>query len=188
MRGFPALFRGFDQMAIPIITANDVSYIVVEGPSLDGKDGKPTSEVAKYAITKEVLEGLAERKQFHAIAQLYGLVIPGLILSQHLFQGLNRYLYCDGEPKGDCTKYIFSRKPAYDYVWEGGKHGKETKKFAPNDQVFVLLVSKNNGKHRDAFPDIGGWIEHWNWVDEDPALEDAPLNWVDRYDRKVWSR
>lgn len=175
-------------MSIPIITTNGVSYFVIDGPSLNGKDGKPTADVVKYALNMDVLRGLATRKQFHAIAQFYGLVLPGLISSTHLFQGLNRYLYCDGEAKGDCSKFVFSRKPAYDYVWEGGKYGKESRKFAPSDQVFVTLVSKTNEKHRETYPDIAGWVEHWNWIDEDPALEDAPLNWVDRYDWKEWSR
>lgn len=171
-------------MSLPIISSNGISYIVVDGPLLSAKqDGKS----AKYAVTMDILTGLATRGQFSAIAQLYGLVIPGLILSSHLFQGLNRYLYCDGAYEGDEEKFVFSRKPAYDYFWRGGPGGSETRRLAPSSQVFVVIVS-NNIKHKGNFADIAGWIEHWNWVDEDPVLQEAPISWVDRYKRKIWSR
>jgi len=156
----------------------------VEGPLLSTHK---SGETAKYAITMDVLRGLGTRGQFSAIAQLYGLVIPGLILSSHLFQGLNRYLYCDGAKEGDDDKFVFSRKPAYDYFWKGGPNGAEEKRLAPSTQVFVVIVS-NNVRHKGNFSDIAGWIEHWNWVDEDPVLQEAPIDWVDRYKRKIWSR
>lgn len=171
-------------MKIPIITTQEISYFVVDGLLLSAQqDGSS----AKYAVTMDIVRGLAERKQFSAIAQLYGLVIPSLILSAHLFQGLNRYLYCDGVANGDDDKFVFSRKPAYDFFWEGGRTGKEVKRLAPSGQAFVIVLSKNV-KHFDKYPDVAGWIDHWNWVDEDQVLNEAPINWVDRYKNKIWSK
>lgn len=157
-------------------------YVVVEGPSLKG-DGS----VAKYALTLDVLRGLGGRKQYSAIAQFYGLIVDGLILTTSIFQGLNRYLSCDGNREGDDGKFVFSRKPAYDYFWEGGRNGTQKKTLAPSGQVFVVLISQNL-THAAEFPDIAGWVEHWNWVEEDPVLSGAPVNWIDRYKKKIWTR
>jgi hypothetical protein len=41
------------------------------------------------------------------------------------------------------------------------------------------------------YPEVGpvfGSIEKWNWVKEDPALVDAPIEWESRYSEKLWSR
>lgn len=167
-----------------IVKLNGISYFVVDGLPLSGVQ---IGSVAKYAVNMEILYEMGKRKQFSMIAQFYGLVIPGLILSSHLFQGLNRNLYCDNEFNGDAGKYVFSRKPAYDYYWEGGTTGREVKKLAPASQVFVVVVSKNI-KHQEKFPDVDGWVDHWNWVDEDPYLSEAPINWIDRYESKIWSK
>ena len=43
-------------------------------------------------------------------------------------------------------------------------------------------------QNKEEFPDIAGWLDHWNWVDEDTCLNEAPDDWVDRYDRKLWTR
>lgn len=172
-------------MAIPsVVMSNGISYIIVDGLPLSETQ---TGEAVKYAVTMDILRGLGNRKQFSNIVQLWELVIPGLILSTHLFQGLNRNLYCDGVFEGDTDKFVFSRKPAYDFYWEGGREGKQIKKFASSGQVFVVVVSKNT-KHQEKFPEICGWIEHWNWVDEDTELSEAPINWVDRYKQRIWSK
>lgn len=167
---------------IEIINVDGTKYIVIEGPVLGPKTDK---EIAKYALTLESFKNLGERGQFSTLSQLYGLVIPGLILSTHLFQGLNRNLYCDNGFEGDKDKYVFSRKPAYDYYWSE-ELKREEKTTAPANQVFVVLVSANKN-HNDKYPEIAGWIEHWNWVDEDTVLPEAPIDWVDRYKEKLWN-
>lgn len=173
-------------MDLPIINSNGVSYFIVDGPPLD-YDRDPFTP-AKYAVNMDILHGLGSRGQYSSIAQLYGLVIPGMILSVHLFQGLNRNLY-DGGFDGDSDKFVFSRKPAYDFYWKGCRNGEQVKCMAPPGQVFVILVSGNT-KQRDKenFSDVDGWIDHWTWVDQDTILSEAPINWVDRYKTKVWSR
>jgi hypothetical protein len=170
-----------------ILTKGAISYIEIDGLPLDQY---PPGHSVKYALTTEILYGLGRRKQFSAIAQLYKLVIPGLILSAHLFQGLNRYLYCNNAnsaTNGDEDKFVFSRKPKQDFFWQGGRDGREVATHAPLNQVFVVVVT-NNIKHRDEFPGVEGWIEHWSWVEEDSVLKGAPIDWVDRYKKKVWSR
>jgi hypothetical protein len=171
-------------MPIQIFDNGGVTYFTVDGPELSNTQ---SGKEAKYAVTMDVLRGLGGRKQFSSIAQLYGLVVPGLILSEHLFQGLNRNLYCDEGLNGDEDKFVFSRKPAYDFYWEGGITGTEEKCLAPANQVFVVLISKNIN-HKDKFPDVSGWVERWNWVDEDSELRGAPINWLDRYNDILWSK
>jgi len=175
-------------MGLELIQKDNVSYYVVEGPPINLKEYQKSFDAARYAVNMDVLRGLGDRKQFPVLAQLYGIVIPGLILSTHLFRGVNRNLYYDDSFEGDSDKLIFSRKPPYDYTWTGGRNGNYIKKLAPSDQVFLILISENKNKHKENFPDVDGWIDHWNWADEDPVLSEAPIDWVDRYDKKLWSR
>jgi hypothetical protein len=35
---------------------------------------------------------------------------------------------------------------------------------------------------------IFGSIEHWSWVNGDPLLRFAPVEWEERYDDHLWSR
>jgi hypothetical protein len=88
---------------------------------------------------------------------------------------------------GDKNKYVFSRKPSLDYVWEGGARGDAVQKKAPDGSVFVVIISEND-RHKDKFPEVDGWIDRWNWVREDEGLRDAPSGWVDRYKEKIWTR
>lgn len=170
-------------MTIPIINVNGQRYLVVDGPSITNNgDG-----TVKYALTMDKLNGIVNRGQLSMLSQFYGLVYPGMVLSAHLFKGLNRNLYCDEAFNGDEDKYVFSRKPTNDFYWQGGKSGQESRTKAPEKQVFAVLVSVNN-KHQANFPDVAGWIEHWTWIDEDPVLSKAPNEWVDRYDEKIWSK
>lgn len=49
-----------------------------------------------------------------------------------------------------------------------------------------MIVSPNE-RHRDKVPQIDGWIDHWNWTQEDSVLSEAPINWIDRYDKKLFT-
>jgi len=142
---------------------------------IDAKIGMLTSDLKAYAL----------RSEFTQIAQFYHTVCDGLILTRHIFEGLERPLYCDGKSNGDSVKLAYSRKPTKDCEWVGGKHGYLQKLDAPEGHVFAVIVSPN--VHTEKYPDIKGWIEHWSWIKEDQGLNEAPINWVDRYNCKLWT-
>lgn len=154
----------------------------------DGKyiDGENSAQDAKFGLLATDLKAYADRGQATKIAQFYELVIPGLILARHIFWGLERPLYCDGNADGDELKYVYSRKPTFDVIWVGGRNGIIKRIGSSPNRVFVTIVSKN--ARTKEYPSIFGWLEGWNWVEEDPYLSEAPDNWVDRYKRKVWTR
>lgn len=156
---------------------------------IDAKYVKGDGEVAdvKLVLLADDLKKLGERHLATAIAQFYKLVCPGLILTKHIFRGLERPLYCDGDMEADVNKLIYSRKPSFDYEWSGGSNGQEIQRDAPENSVFVVIVSPNIN-HQKEFPEVAGWIDHWNWVKQDNGLSEAPINWVDRYETKLWSQ
>ena len=94
---------------------------------IDAKYVKGDGEVAdiKLGLLADDLKKLGERHLATAIAQFYMLVCPGLILAKHIFRGLERPLYCDGDMEADGNKLIYSRKPSFDYEWSGGPNGQE---------------------------------------------------------------
>jgi hypothetical protein len=73
-----------------------------------------------FGLLKEDLQDHRARGQLTAMAQLFELVAPGLILTRHIFRGLQRPLYCDDDPQGDERKLIYTRCPSADYEWIGG--------------------------------------------------------------------
>ena len=163
-----------------IRTRNDQSYIEVDGPLFGEGEGK-------FWIATSSLGEYCKRGQTTSLAQFYRLVMPGLILTRHIFEGLSRPLYCDGQMSGDASKFVFTRKPAWDFFWVGGGNGHIVQKRAPEGAVFVVILSINKN-HLTEYPEVNGWIERWNWVDEDSGLEEAPEGWVDRYSDLIWSR
>jgi hypothetical protein len=166
------------------VKSNGTHLLVAEAPWIE--DGK--SRIGRLAVFTETLKGLMDRGQGVAIAQLYGLVIPGLILTRHVFQGLKRPLFCDGSPQGDKTKLVYARRPAFDYVTARSRETGQLealRREPPPGKTFLVVVSPN--RHGREHPDIDGWIDHWNWAEEDGVLAEAPVNWVDRYDKKIFS-
>src|SRR5262249_54787957 len=144
----------------------------------------------RYGIVTGELKLLWGRGMGVQIAQLYEMVIPGLILSRHIFKGLRPRLFTDDSPDSDRVKHIYSRKPAFDVEIERGKtpgNPQIVKKAAPPGRVFVVIVSPIADRHKAKYPGLDGWLERWNWVKEDQGLQDAPENWLDRYDSKVYS-
>ncbi|KWT82958.1 hypothetical protein [Candidatus Magnetominusculus xianensis] len=160
---------------------------IVDGWDL--RNGLP--EVVKYGILETDIRKRSERGQSDELIRFFMLVTTGLIMAKHVFSGLKRNLFCDNCMEGDRQKYIHSWKPKKDYEInpEGfGPYGNKVKEFdAPNNRVFVVITSKNKN-HINQFPIINGWIEQWNWVEEDAVLDGAPLKWADRYEEKIFSR
>lgn len=174
-----------------------MSYLEANGRLLLTADalvfqpGIETEPVAgQYGILADDLKLLWQQGKGVEIAQLYELVIPGLILSKHIFRGLRRRLYCDESQDADQSKFVYSRTPAFDVVITTGSipgDPKIVKRAAPPSKTFVVIVSPNI-RHRREYPMIDGWLDRWNWVDVDPGLDEAPVNWLDRYDKKLYSR
>ena len=149
------------------------------------KDTCKENEV-KFGLLTSDLKQYYTRGQATAISQFYNLIVPGLILARHIFEGLERPLFCDNDENGDCNKRVYTWRPRYDYGYNS-KTRKELRRLAPEGKVFTVIVTPNK-KHAEKYPDIKAWIDRWNWVDEDEELNEAPQNWVDRYTTKVWTR
>ncbi|WP_291996725.1 hypothetical protein [Candidatus Accumulibacter sp. ACC012] len=147
-----------------------------------------TPKVGNLALLVTDLRAIASRGQSTAIAQFYGLLCGGMILTKHVFVGLQRPLLTDGNNGADAEKLVYTRKPECDYLWAGTKHDGDYERIgAPPSSVFTVLVSPNV-KHRADFPDVDGWINYWTWVEEDSFLPEAPVDWVDRYEARLWTR
>jgi hypothetical protein len=146
------------------------------------------ARVGKLGFLESDLKLVAKRGQSVAIAQFYGLVLTGTILTKHVFSGLRRPMLTDGDLAADKACLVYTRKPAFDFRWAGSPtDGGIEQIAAPPGAVFAIYTSKNL-RHRDAFPEIDGWINYWAWVDEDQGLSEAPIDWVGRYEEKLWTR
>lgn len=148
--------------------------------------GKRT--IGTLALLVTDLRAMAERGHTAGIAQFYGLLQNKMQMTEHIFMGLERKLYSDGNTNGSASKLVYTRKDAYDWVWNGDKtNGRPMQIAAPSGCVFAVFVSPNV-RHRSAFPSVDGWINHWTWIDEDIAKPGAPENWSERFTKQVWTR
>jgi hypothetical protein len=160
----------------------DVAYLI-DGWSVDDPN-EPM--VVKFGILQVDIMKRYDRGQNCALAQFDSIVSPGLITSRHIFRGLNRPLYADGSMHADKDKLVHTWKPGWDFDWND-RFGRPRKLPAPDNCVFVVLISRNI-RHLDKWREVYGWIDRWNWVDEDPKLPEAPLNWDSRYSNKLFTR
>lgn len=168
-----------------LININGTPVYLAEAQLVETQGQAPT--VVKLGRMVADLGKCASRGESTAIAQFYKIVMPGLILAKHIFKGLERPLYLEGDMEGDANKLVYSWKPKWDYEWEGDRfHGGPARKAPINTRVFVAIISPNNDKGE--FPEIAGWIEHWNWVKENSSLDAAPVEWETRYTEKLWSQ
>ncbi|HEB85790.1 MAG TPA: hypothetical protein ENI68_02070 [Gammaproteobacteria bacterium] len=108
------------EVVIEIRNYNGQKIYLVDG--LEIKENGELVEV-KFGLLASDLKKYAQRGQASAIAQFYMLVVPGLILTRHIFRGLERPLYCDGDMDADGSKLVYSRAPTLDYEWAGGAQG-----------------------------------------------------------------
>lgn len=160
----------------------------VDAPVFDDISNPGEPRTGTLGLLVSDLGTVAKRGQSVAIAQFYGLVLPGTILTRHVFAGLCRPMFTDGNDKADKANLVYTRKPAFDYVWSGTPtDGGLEQLDPPAGAVFALFVSPNI-KHKEAIPEIDGWINYWTWVGEDQGLAEAPVDWVGRYDEKLWTR
>ena len=93
-----------------IIKVKDKHIYFVDGKWFDEEKNEVTD--AKFGLLASDLKWYGQRGLSTAIAQFYEMVMPGLILTRHIFKGLNRGLYCDDNSDGDEEKLVYTRKPA----------------------------------------------------------------------------
>ncbi len=123
--------------------------------------------------------------------QYYGIVKPGLITAVHIFRGVRRDLYLDGNMRADKDTYVYRWKPRWDFEWtEDPTHGTIRGLEPVPDTVFTVLVRLHDEpirvEHLEGNAD--GSIEHGAWVREDSGLSEGPDGWQSRYDAKIWSK
>jgi hypothetical protein len=109
-----------------------------------------------------------------------------MISARHIFRGLKRGIYDGSDLNQGPNKLIYSWVPDCDVVWKGNPFTGRVEKIArPEGKVFVVIVSPNSTSKVDG---IAGWVERWNWADEDKMKKEAPIGYQDRYDELIWTR
>ncbi len=153
---------------------------IVDAPSPDVQQRK-----IKLGIRSNTFRQYAKRGLRSAIAQYYGIVQDDLTIAQHIFRGLKRPLLHDGDMRADKTVLVYTWCSRRDYEWRGDpNYGGVVERTLPAGRAFVVLV---RSREADEYG-VSGSIEKWNWVEEDPELPCAPVNWGQRYDTRLWSR
>jgi hypothetical protein len=165
-------------------TPTGPAWATADAPDWTGRS--PAGSAVKIAITKSRIAALASRGQRTILGQWYGIVQPGLILTQHVFEGLKRGMLVDHDGRADMKKLAFTWAAKRDATLVGPAHDARVEFCdAPKDRVFVVYVSPN--EMLEQYPDIAGWAEHWAWVAANPSLPAAPVDSDSRYDRRLWS-
>jgi hypothetical protein len=163
----------------------DSYHYVTQGNLVNEQTGQVAPGL--FALRQVALDEYLQRGQGTQWTQLLNLVLPQLIQARHVFKGLRRGLYNDDDPEADKANLIYTWKPDFDCEWEGGAGGRTVRRQAPHGAVFAVIASPNL-KHREKYPDVDCFIGRWTWMEEDAVLAEAPVEWVDRYDRKLWTR
>jgi hypothetical protein len=146
--------------------------------------------VVNLGLRKDSFEQVLHHNLLTVVAQYYGIVQDRLLDAVHSFRGLNRPLMHDDDQQADKNVVVYSWRPETDYVWVGSRlDGNPVRKIPPLGRVFVVLVREELQPNN--YAEVGtilGSIEKWNWIKEDPALPQAPIDWQARYGGKLWSR
>ena len=143
-------------------------------------------QVVKFGILQDDIIKLADRGQNSALAQLDSIVAPGLISARHIFRGLNRPMLTDHSMDADVPELVYAWRQMWDFDWPA-PHGTPRRWPRPENCVFVVIAGRNI-QYLEKWPEVYGWINRWNWVDEDPGVPEAPLNWSSRYAEKMFTR
>jgi hypothetical protein len=162
-----------------------VNHKIENGESIylcDGPD--PFSGlVAQFAVTKRHFVEFKERETYTPIAQLMNIVWPGLILTEHIFQGLKRPLLYGEDEKGDEQKLVFTWKAQYDWDWEFNRRFEDgavgmTRRTPPDGLVFAVSATPNL---KPLYPSVNFWIDRWYWIDE--GKKGYPVDHETRYQK-----
>jgi predicted anti-sigma-YlaC factor YlaD len=139
------------------------------------------------AITPSALKRRMNRGFHWQLGQLYGIIGPGAISADLVFQGLRRRMFVADDPSADAEKLAVVWQPKSDFCMEGDPFDPHLATSpAPDNSVFVTYLSPN--RMTAAFSNVDAWIEHWAWVDEDPVEKGHPIEWRDRYESCAWAR
>lgn len=142
-------------------------------------------EPLKIGISLDAIQQRARRGLRHMVGQLYGVLGPGLILAEYVFQGLKRDMLVRGDSHADINKLAITWTASRDARFVGDPfNGGLEYLSAPANRVFVVYVSPN--EMLEAFPSVFGWAEHWTWLPADPSVRGAPINHDTRFDRRLW--
>src|SRR6266536_1801711 len=155
---------------------------------VEARSPENSSNVVKVGVSQSAFEryivGLGQSVK---CAQFYGIIRPGLISAVHAFRGLNRPFMSADDMQGDKTIIAYSWKPEFDYVWANSRfNGNPIPRRPPPHLVFVVLMQEL--KDCQEFPSHGlitGTIEHWSWIEGDPNLDQAPIEWNERYAQRL---
>jgi hypothetical protein len=172
-------------------------------------------QTVRLGLARSCLEQNLRRMFSTAIAQYYGIVQDGMVNAVHLFQGIKRPLMSGNDKDVDKSVLVYTWRPESDFVGSGGQfdNWRINPKVPPLGRVFVVLVRPESQPTSYPFFQLrSGWwrwgmvrsesqpadstgeetvfgsIEKWNWVKEDPFLPNAPIDWKQRYEKKLWSR
>ena len=157
---------------------------VADAPNWPGLPGR---DHVIIAVAKQGIEERAGRGHSWQLGQMYGVVGPGLIFAEHVFQGLRREMYVRMNKKAAATKLAVTWAAKRDAQLVGDKYHTHIQfTEPPPNRVFVVYISPNG--MLSEYPDVLGWAEHWAWVAADGQMSGAPVEWNDRYDKKLWSR
>jgi hypothetical protein len=139
--------------------------------------------IATYGVTDETYQQKSLSRT--ALTQYFFIVRTGLRNADHLFRGLKRPLWYDGDAYADRSVLIYAWRPLNDYEWVATASGIGwQRRTPPPDRVFVVLVREIRLDEHG----VGGVIDQWNWVEEDQRLRGAPKDWHTRYAEKVWGK
>lgn len=170
------------RLSLYLVNEHGGTIWVAEAPDWTGS-GHPL----RIGISQEAVSTHAGRGLRHMVGQLYGVLGPGLILAEHVFQGLKRDMLVRGDSHADVNKLAITWAHPRDAVFAGDpSDGRLEYLPAPADRVFGVYVSPN--EMLDDYPSIYGWAEHWTWIAADPATPGAPVDWRTRYDTRLWTK
>jgi hypothetical protein len=163
------------------------------GPYVDiveARDPIKQALVLKLGLREDSFQQNVHNVLATPVAQYYGIVQDGCLNAIHAFRGLKRPLMHGDDKEADKSVIVYSWRAEVDYVWSGSRfNGNPVPKIPPPNRVFVVLVrEEQQPKEYAGVGQIFGSIEKWNWVKEDPVLLHAPIDWQERYGKKLWSR
>lgn len=159
------------------------------GPYLDIIDARaPDSSLSavRLGVRDDIFQQVSHIGRITLVAQYYGIIQEGLMDAVHAFRGLNRPLLHAGNAAADDGVIIYSWRPVKDFVWSHSQFsGTAIEKLPPPKRVFTVLVREEDQPNAYG---VFGSVEYWSWVAEDQNFPLAPIDHLERYKKRLWSR